>query len=194
MTCSLAHRRRLVALFSSAMLSIVACHRPGAAGDTPDDTPAVIPTPISAQLDSVRGTLLLVGNEPVATLLLAAIDRNSEPVAVTGALIPVLRRVIGLEIVVFGHKTGARAPDASPRGAPVFDVHSFVVRAADGVAAHDGVVEFKSSKWLLRLVDGRELPVTVMPALLRQQIGARVWIAGSLDGAPASYGLIIAAR
>ena len=124
MTGSLANRRRFLALFSSTMLSIVACHRPGAAGDTPDDTPAVIPTPISAQLDSVRGTLLLVGNEPVATLLLAAIDRNSEPVAVTGALMPVLRRVIGLEIVLFGHKTGARAPDASPRGAPVFDVHS----------------------------------------------------------------------
>ena len=146
MTGKPTHHRRLIALVSSAMLSIVACHRPSGAGETPAVTPAATPTPNSnpAPLDSVRGTLLLVGNEPVATLLLAAIDRNSEPVAVTGALMPVLRRVIGLEIVLFGHKP-ERAPPTLRR-------------------------------------------------VVRPSLTCIRWIAGSLDGAPASYGLIIAAR
>ena len=47
---------------------------------------------------------------------------------------------------------------------------------------------------MLRLVDGRALPVSFMPAALRQQIGARAWIAGPLDATPLSYGLIIPAR
>lgn len=168
-------------------LASAACHQRSVVSN---DTAASA----SATADSARGTLLLVGNEPVSTLLLTAAEKNTEPLALTGALIPVLRRVVGLELAVFGQRTGARAADASPRGAAVFDVKTFVVQAADGVAAHDGVVEFRNSTWLLRLADGRELAVASMPALLRQQIGARVWIAGPLNVAPLSYGLIVPAR
>lgn len=184
-------RTRRLATLGCVILAATACHRRSGESQGAASTPAA---GSAALADSARGTLLLVGNEPVATLLLAGADRNTEPLALTGALLPVLRRVVGLDLAIFGQLTGARAANASPRGAAVFDVKTFEVRAADGVAAHDGIVEFRSSTWMLRLADGRELAVASMPPLLRQQIGARVWIAGSLNVAPVSYGLIVPAR
>ena len=142
--------------------------------------------------DSVRGVLTLVGNDPLSVLLLTpSVGALREPLALDGSAVhDALRHVVGLEIVVFGRRTRARAAAATPRGAPVFDVQRFFVRSADGVAATDGVLVSTEDGFALRLADGRTVPVAALPTSLHRMIGARVWLAGALTTAPQAYGVI----
>jgi hypothetical protein len=143
--------------------------------------------------DSVRGLLSRVGNDPLAVLLLTpSVGASREPVALGGsAASDGLRQVVGLELVVFGKRTGDRAATAAPRGAPTFAVQRFVVRAADGIAATDGViVATAGGGFALRSFDGRDVPVAALPSSLRQMLGARVWLSGPLTIAPQAYGVI----
>ncbi len=140
--------------------------------------------------DSVRGILTLVGNEPGAVLLITAPRGGGEAVSLVGAQSVMLARAVGVEVVAFGRRTGARNPAAGPRGAVVFNAASFVVRAADGVPATDGLVVSSGGVLSLRLADGRVVPAPMLPASLRRMVGARVWVAGPLDAPPQAYGVI----
>lgn|GEM_PF-1721944 len=179
-------RRRVVccAALGLAAVSGAACHAhsPSAHGATQAADAA----------DSVRGVLTLVGNDPLSVLLLTpSVGASREPLALDGSAVhDALRHAVGLEIVVFGKRTGARAAAGTPRGAPVFDVQRFFVRSADGVAATDGVLISTDNGFALRLVDGRTVPVAALPMSLHRMIGARVWLAGALTTAPQAYGVI----
>ena len=69
-------------------------------------------------------------------------------------------------------------------------MHFGSVRAVDGVAATDGVVAVADGSFFLVTANGRRVAVRYLPAALRQKVGARVFVAGALDGEAASYGVI----
>lgn len=164
-----------------------ACHRTRDVSRTAAG-PASETTSISG--DSVRGVVSRVGNEPGSVIVVASPAGGGESVVLSTADSLSLRAVVGLDIVARGARTGMRELRASPRGAEVFAVTAFTVRAADGVPTTDGLVVTRRGAFLLQLPDGSELPVSVMPMALRDKLGARVWIAGALTLAPQSYGVI----
>ena len=111
------------------------------------------------------------------------------PVALAGAQRATLRALDGLEVMVTGRRT-TNLSAAIPRGGVVFEVDSFVVRAVDGVAATDGIVASEGGRFYLVTAVGSRLPASFLPVALRQKLGARVFLAGSLDQPPAAYGII----
>jgi hypothetical protein len=142
--------------------------------------------------DTLRGIVVESGPAPNSMIMLRVAAAG--PVVLRGASMPLLRRVVGLEIVAEGRESGERDVAADPRGARVFEVDRFFVRAADGIAAHDGIVTVEGGKYSLALPDGRMLPLPNIPGELRTKPGARVFLAGPLDRAPAAYGIIVEAR
>jgi hypothetical protein len=162
----------------------------------PGSAPATVP-PSSAQAqapqasrDTARGLISLVGSEPERAL--AMTHASGSPVlalSVQGAD-TVLRRLAGLEVMVTGARTSEVSRSVSPAGSQVFRVSGFVVRAAHGEAAVDGILIAAGSGYRLALADGRRLPVARLPDALRSSVGARVYLAGPLDRPPAAYGVI----
>ena len=110
--------------------------------------------------------------------------------ALSGAPTVLLRGLGGMDVVVRGRLTGEQSGTATPRPAPEFSVDEFEVRAVDGVSATDGIVAVADGSYFLVTADGRRLAARHLPAALRQKVGARVFVAGSLDGEAASYGVI----
>lgn len=154
--------------------------------------------PLRALADSLRGTLSRVGSDPGSVLVLTPAQSSGgetvRPVALRGSQLPLLEGVVGLEVMVEGRLTEDRSTAAAPGGARVFEVAEFVVRAAEGVPAVDGTLARSGDRDELVLRDGRRLRIERLPPLLRDQVGARVFLAGSLTAAPASYGIISARR
>ena len=139
--------------------------------------------------DSVRGRVSVVGSEPMVGVLLSPTGGGAT-LALSGAPSVLLRGLGGLDVVVRGRLTGERSGTATPRMAPEFSVDEFEVRAADGVSATDGVVAVADGSFFLVTADGRRLAARYLPQALRQKVGARVFVAGALDGEAASYGVI----
>ena len=144
--------------------------------------------PAAAALDTARGVVTIVGAEPATSVTLAS-DGGVLALASQGSD-SLLRHVAGLEVLVEGVRTADLDRMASPRGAPVFQVRRFTVRASGGAAAVDGVLELVGGAYSLRLADGRSVAIGALPPSLKQSVGARIWLAGPLDRAPASYGVI----
>jgi len=160
--------------------------------------------------DTLRGLVTIVGNEPVTTVMIAVRGAVGDAgtgsgqqsngalggtsYALTGASLPLLRNVVGLEIMVEGRRTSERAAEGSPAGVPVFDVRRFVVRAANGVSAIDGTVISRGGAFSLRMADSSEVLMPALPASLKRVVGARVWVAGRVDAPAESYGVIALSR
>ena len=151
-----------------------------------DDAPSPVASP--AVLDTVRGKVSVVGSEPMTEVVLSPVAGGA-PVALAGLQRVTLRGLGGLEVMVTGRLTGKMSA-AIPRGGAEFEADRFVVRAVDGVAATDGIVATSDGMFFLVTTDGRRLSADHLPALLKQKIGARVYLAGLLDRAPVSYGVI----
>jgi len=128
-------------------------------------------------VDSLRGTVEVVGSEP-ATSVALLMDGGARAVTLEGER-PLLDRLAGLEVAVWG----------APVRPGVFRVERVAVRAAGGVAAVDGVLAREGAGWVLRTGDGRRRAIPRLPEALRGMPGARVWIAGPLDH-PDSFGVI----
>jgi hypothetical protein len=138
----------------------------------------------------LRGTVSLVGNEPGTELVLEPSGAPAEIVALRTTDTLEMRRVIGLEVVVFGRPTAERSHRASPRGAPVFDVTSFIVRAADGEPATDGILDIENGTFFVKRVDGSRAVLERVPSPLRGELGARVFLIGPLSRMPTAFGVI----
>lgn len=138
--------------------------------------------------DTARGLLERIGNEPLASLVL----RRGEAagLALESAEMDLLVAVVGTEIVVAGQLTDRVDHTASPVGLPVFEVAWFEVRAVEGVPALDGALESDGSVWFLRTRDGVRHALRHVPPSLTSRAGARVFLAGPPDQAPAGYGVI----
>ena len=142
-----------------------------------------------ALMDTVRGTLTLVGNEPLGELILTPLDQ-SEVLSIAGSQRTQLRQLRKVDIMAGGRFTGQRSYTASPRGARVFEADTFAVRGMDGVPALDGIIVQQNSRYYL-LVNGRRLPVEYMPKALQGKLGARVFLAGPLEAPLIYYGVIL---
>lgn len=156
-------------LLLPCVLAALACARgaPAAAGA---DAPAAA--------DSLRGTVAVVGSYPGTSVALL-MDGGRRAVTLEGER-PLLDRLAGLEVAVWGSLVRPG----------VFRVERVAVRASGGVAAVDGIVAREGAGWVLVTADGRRLAIPRLPEALRGMAGARIWLAGPLDRAPDSFGVI----
>ncbi len=127
--------------------------------------------------DTLRGTVAIVGSEPITSIVLQTASGPAS--GLCGALEP-LRRAAGLEVAVWGSRNAQGQ----------FCVDRFAVRSANGVPAVDGILTRTGEGFALVMADGRRLPIARLPDALRSSVGARVWLAGPLDRAPDSFGVI----
>lgn len=158
-------------LLALCALAVLAC----APGPPPaaDHEPPVA----TAQVDTLRGTVQVVGSEPGTSVVLT--DSGGKSVTLMGEE-TALRSLAALEVAVEGRRE-------SPE---IFRVERVAVRAANGVPATDGRLARDGAGWVLVTADGRRLPVAALPHDLRGRAGARVWLAGPLDRAPDAFGII----
>jgi hypothetical protein len=82
---------------------------------------------------------------------------------------------------------------ANPQGMPfhAIDVLEYDVVSVNSQPAYLGVLENRSGEWWLNRVE--PLRLTMLPAALEGQAGAKVWIAGPLGGDELrvqSYGIV----
>jgi hypothetical protein len=142
-------------------------------------------------LDTARGIVRRVGNDPVSVLVLASGQgANASVLALRGSSLAELKRTTGLEVTVVGVRTDERNLAASPRGAFVFDVRHFFVRAAGGQPAVDGILNFQNGTYFLVTATGVRHDVAHLPAALRSEVGARIFLVGPLDRAPSAFGIL----
>jgi hypothetical protein len=138
--------------------------------------PASQAEPGAAAGDTLRGTVAIVGSEPMTSLVLQTAAGASN---LCGAR-EMLGRAAGLEVAVWGRRNAHGQ----------FCVDRFAVRAANGVPAVDGILTRVGEGFALVTADGGPLPIARLPEALRSSVGARVWLAGPLDRAPDSFGVI----
>lgn len=154
-----------------------------------------VPVPVAGatgrMLDTARGIVRRVGNDPLSVLVLTSGEGpNAQVLALAGAGLPQLNRATGLEVSVAGVLTDERNVTASPRGAFVFQVRHFFVRAADGQPAVDGVLNYQNGTYFLVAANGVRRDVPNLPNALRSEVGARVFLVGPLDRAPSAFGIL----
>lgn len=118
----------------------------------------------------------VVGVEAFPQVVLA-LDDASPTVALDGP--PSLRRVAGLRIAVIGERSGARLA-----------VRRFIVLAANGVSATDGIIAADGESIVLVTPDGTRHRLVNPPPLLRANVGHRAWVSGPLDREAVAYGII----
>jgi hypothetical protein len=168
---------------------------PADAAPLPRDTPRPVPTPMPAPApakvggapastpratsDSVRGTVAVVGSHPMTQVVVRPAG-GAPSVTIVGDGAAGLRSVSGADVVVHGTMSGPRE----------FRATSFTVRAVDGLAAADGILERAGDGYALRLRDGTRRPVVRPSPALVAYLGARVWVTGPADVEPQAFGLI----
>ncbi len=142
-------------------------------------------------LDTARGLLRKVGSDPQRLLVLT--PTLGAPLALSTAdssSHAQLVAAVGLEIMVEGQRSAERNMEAAPGGAAVFVVRRFVVRAADGVPARDGMLRRDGNNWILELANGVRQPIVGLPSALQTQDGARVFLVGVASQTPQAYGVL----
>jgi hypothetical protein len=135
----------------------------------------------AAGADTLRGTLRITGSEPGVIFVVVDAAGRHTPLEGDRAL---LERLSGLEVAVEGEAAAGVA----------FRVARVAVRAVEGVTAVDGVLAREGGRDVLVLHDGTRRVVARLPEPLRGRTGARVWLAGPLDGDIDSFGVISAPR
>jgi hypothetical protein len=131
---------------------------------------------ISAGVDSLEGIIRVVGLDalPVVTL---ALGNATRVVTLDGPAS--LRRASGLRVAVLGRQRGDR-----------FAVARFVVLAANGVPATDGVLARDGDDTVLVTSDGVRHHLVNPPPPLRDNLGHRAWVSGPLDREAVAFGII----
>jgi hypothetical protein len=154
-----------LAFLAPCALALAACAR------------GVPPADARAASDTLRGRVEVVGSEPGTSI--ALLDGRGGAVTLEGER-AVLTQLAALEVMVRGRPDGPRT----------FRVNRVSVRAAEGVPAVDGVLARDGGRDVLVMEDGRRVPLVATPAALRGKYGARIWLAGPLDRAPDTFGII----
>jgi len=175
-------------LFTTLAVTVMATGCRRATVDVPANGSAVGSATPAIALDTIRGVIQRVGNDPVSVLVLAS---NAGIVhALRGLRLEPLGRAVGLEVMVQGAKSETLDFSASPRGAPVFEVKLFFVRGADGQTATDGVLNERDGKYFLVTSSGERKDVRFLPQELRGRVGSWVFLVGALDKTPSAYGIL----
>lgn len=137
--------------------------------------------------DSVRGVVERVGSDPSSQLVVRGADGG-----VCALHMPSPPSFEGLEVTLWGRRDLAPAT-MIPGVACAFTSTRYAVRAVDGIPAVDGTLRANGASYAIETTDGVRRPLRDVPPALRTQVGARIYWAGSLDRAPAAYGVLVAA-
>lgn len=143
---------------------------PGGTGVEAEEPAAATPA------DTLRGTVAVVGAEPLTELVLQV---DGRPIRLEGSAVTTLRHADGLEVRVAGTRLDDR-----------FRVASFRVRGAHGLPAADGILALDGDDAVLATTRGELLRFRPAPRALREHEGARVWIAGAPGGEPQAWGIL----
>lgn len=169
--------RRAVSTAVLLLLGLAGC---GAVHSSPPPALSATPGPQEQQApDSARGTVAVVGADPVSQVVL---DTPGDRLILEGEPTVELRRVDGLDVRVRGEREGRR-----------LRVVSFRVTGSHGLPAADGTLEVRGDTAVLATAGGERLYAPI-PAALREHGGARVWIAGPVGGEPRAWGVIAPKR
>jgi hypothetical protein len=79
-------------------------------------------------------------------------------------------------------------PIVAPR--PAFAADEFLVLSVGGRPAMDGVLEEDDGSYYLRLATGEVFRLTNAPSDFTTCIGKRIWVTGSMDDPPLTFGVI----
>jgi len=149
---------------------------------SPPATPVTPPPRATTDdADTVRGIAAVVGTSMDSRVIVK--PRVGGPsVTLAGELAADIGRVSGADVWVSGVRTGETRAQMT--------VRRFAVRSVDGAPALDGTLQDRTGDLVLVTSDGREHVVANAPEALRRQVGARVWITGSLSTGAVTFGVI----
>jgi hypothetical protein len=133
-------------------------------------------TPAAVAADTLRGTFVLEGSDPMP----AAVLRTSRGRVVLDGVPPSMRGLVQLDLCVRG------TPERGGR----FRVETFLVRAADGHPAWDGTVQRDEDGFTLRLPDGTSHALRGPPPAFARLVDRRVWVTETPARTVAAYGVI----
>jgi len=176
---------------------LVACSRAGSLRDAADTAAAqasggaaaAAGTPVVPR-DTVRGVVAVTGADPAWRLTLTtAASAVYDVTSAGGTATPLaeLRAADHLEVTLLGNVSAGAGELPGVRG---FVMTSFVVRAADGAGALDGILIREPAGYALRLMDGTARPIATLPRTLEGQVGARIYWVGATNTPPAAYGVL----
>jgi hypothetical protein len=171
---------------------LLACAPNHAASDVGRPGGMSTPAEQAAAPDTLRGLVAVVGAEPGSWVVLRPATGGPE-ITLQGDPVRELRRLSGVEVQVEGQAGAGGGAVAGPPGASAgrsFTVQRFAVLAVDGIPAVDGVLEIEDDVAYLILTGGDRIRIAHLPAALRDQSGARVWLAGPLEGEIQAFGVI----
>jgi hypothetical protein len=142
----------------------------------------------SAEDATEEGVVRVVGNDPSPQVVLSRGEGGDvTQIALVGELREELGRLSGVLVSV----AGSDVPN--PQGMPeqAIDVREYDVVSVNSASAYLGVLELREGElWLAR---ESALKLTAVPAQLENLAGAKVWIAGPVDGAELhvqSFGIV----
>lgn len=136
--------------------------------------------PAPAAADTVRGTLAVVGADPLAQPAIRPDDGPGE-IHLTGPGAEDAATLQGMQVWA----SGALDPERDE-----LEVERLEVRAVDGTAAVSGTLEREGARWYLLLDDDRRVPLRNLPDGLQEQEGERVWISAPVDVGGGSSGAL----
>lgn len=139
-------------------------NRPSAAGSASRPAPPAVSGGVVS--DTVRGVVAVVGSTPMTNVVVRPAGGRS--VTVSGPLATEIGRASGAEVEVRGRKTGERTIEAT----------GYAVRSVDGLPALTGRLAADGDRVILVSDDGLRRVIANPPPVLRQHIGARVWLTG----------------
>lgn len=120
--------------------------------------------------DTLEGLVVVTGGAPEPLTTLVTKDRS---VVLKGDLVPELRRLDGAAVRAAGRFEGEGPGDA-------LCVLDYEILEIDGQQPRVGVLIMPEQGLALETDTGEPLPVVGAPAALRDRIGARVWIVGTM--------------
>lgn len=133
--------------------------------------------------DTLEGRIIVTGGAPEPLTTLVMEDRS---VVLSGELVPELRRLDGATVRAYGRLEGEGPGDA-------IDVVDYEILEIDGQRPRVGVLVMGEQGVALETEIGERFPLVGAPAGLRDRMGARVWVVGTVrEGSLLlqSYGII----
>ena len=148
----------------------------GCAAATPGGAPGGAATPAGVGRDTLRGTFVLEGSDPMPLPVLRTTDGR----VALDDVPPAMGRLVQLDLWVRG------AAESAGR----FRVEEFLVRSAGGQRAWDGTVAAEAKGFALRLSDGTLHVLRNAPSAFAGLVGRRIWVTETPANTVASYGVI----
>jgi len=141
-----------------------------------------------ANVEGIEGIVRVVGNDPSPQVVLSVGEgATTRQIALVGDLREELGRLSGVAVAILGDSV------ANPQGMPVhaIDVLAYDVISVNSAPAYLGVLANRDGEWWLDCEE--PLRLSLLPSGLDGRVGAKVWVAGPLEGdllRVQSYGIV----